>query len=205
MSRVGTDWPADGGDWLRGARRVESPNFDRRPPGTVIDLLVVHYISLPPERFSGDAIERFFTNRLDARAHPFFASIRALRVSAHFLIRRRGELLQFVGCGSRAWHAGVSDFRGRGPCNDFSIGVELEGSANARFTEPQYRRLAGLATLLSQRYPLRWVAGHSDIAPGRKDDPGPMFDWDRFIESVRHTRLARPFPSAARVIAPSGA
>ena len=199
MSRVALSWPPDGGDWLRGARRVASPNFDRRPPGTPIDLLVVHYISLPPERFSGDAIERFFTNRLDPRGHPFFESIQGLRVSAHFLIRRRGELLQFVGCDARAWHAGPSEFRGRSRCNDFSIGVELEGSSNARFTQAQYRRLARLATLLSLRYPLRWVAGHSDIAPGRKEDPGPLFDWNGFMSSVRHTRLARPFAATDRV------
>ncbi len=151
----------------------------------------MHHISLPPNRLSGDAIERLFTNRLDPRAHPFFASIAGLRVSAHFLIRRRGELLQFVGCDSRAWHAGASAFHGRSGCNDFSIGVELEGSGEVRFTQAQYRRLAQLAALLARRYPLRWVAGHSDVAPGRKQDPGPFFDWERFMSSVRDTRLAR--------------
>ena len=199
MSRVKPGWPADGSDWLRGARRVDSPNCDRRPAGTAIDLLIVHHISLPPNRFSGDAVERLFTNRLDPRGHPFFASLRDLRVSAHFLIRRRGELLQFVGCDSRAWHAGVSEFQGRSACNDFSIGVELEGSGDVPFTQPQYRRLAQLATLLAQRYPLRWAAGHSDVAPGRKQDPGPFFDWDRFIASVDRTGLARPFAPSGRV------
>ena len=191
MSRAAPRWPDDGSDWLLGARRVDSPNFDRRPQGASVDLLLVHHISLPPNRLSGDAIERLFTNRLDPREHPFFASIAGLRVSAHFLIRRRGELLQFVGCDSRAWHAGASEFRGRCGCNDFAIGVELEGSGEVRFTQAQYRRLAQLATLLARRYPLRWVAGHSDVAPGRKQDPGPFFDWDRFMSSVRHTRLAR--------------
>jgi len=202
LSRCALHWSALGGDWLAGARRVDSPNFDARPAGTRVDLLVVHYISLPPGRFSGDAVERLFTNRLPAAAHPFFASLEGLRVSSHFLVRRRGEVLQFVGCDARAWHAGVSEFRGRARCNDFSIGVELEGSGEARFTQAQYRRLAELTSRLVERYPLRWVAGHSDIAPGRKSDPGPHFDWSRYLASVGETRLERPFgpegPVAAR-------
>ena len=193
MSRRALRWSALGGDWLVGARRVDSPNFDARPQGTRVDLLVVHHISLPPGCFSGDAVERLFTNRLPPGEHPSFASLEGLRVSSHFLIRRRGELLQFVGCEARAWHAGASEFRGRARCNDFSIGVELEGSGDARFTQAQYRRLAELTARLVERYPLRWVAGHSDIAPGRKTDPGPHFDWSRFLASVGKTRLERPF------------
>lgn len=190
--RASLRW-ADGGGWLEGARRVPSPNHDRRPEGTPPELLVVHHISLPPERFSGEAIERLFTNRLDHDTHPYFQQLRGVRVSAHFLIRRRGELLQFVDCDLRAWHAGVSSFQGRERCNDFSIGIELEGSAAAAFTEAQYRRLAALTTALCERHPLRWVAGHSDIAPGRKTDPGPRFDWSRFLLSIADTGLSRPF------------
>jgi len=184
---------ATGDDWLQGARRVDSPNFDTRPAGTPVDLLVVHYISLPPGRFTGDAIERLFTNRLAPDADPHFASLAGLRVSTHFLIRRRGDLTQFVGCDSRAWHAGVSGFMGRERCNDFSIGVELEGTGQVRFTDAQYRRLASLTSRLAERYPLRWVAGHEDVAPGRKHDPGPRFDWARYLADVRATGLVRPF------------
>ncbi|HEY5634136.1 MAG TPA: 1,6-anhydro-N-acetylmuramyl-L-alanine amidase AmpD [Burkholderiaceae bacterium] len=183
---------ADRGGWLEGARWLASPNCDPRPPAERVELLVIHHISLPEGRFSGDAIERLFTNRLDPRAHASFAPLAALRVSAHFLVRRRGELLQFVDCDLRAWHAGVSSFRGRERCNDFSIGVELEGTGEREYTQAQYRRLAQLAALLRARYPLRWMAGHSDIAPGRKRDPGPSFDWARFARSVRSTGLARP-------------
>lgn len=189
----------DGG-WLAQARAVPSPNHDARPPGTGIDLLVVHHISLPPGRFSGDAVERLFTNRLDPAAHPAFAPLEGLRVSAHFLVRRRGELLQFVGTDARAWHAGVSRFGDRERCNDFSIGIELEGSGEVAFTAAQYRRLAWLASALARRHPLRWVAGHSDIAPGRKTDPGVWFDWSRFLSDVRQTGLSRPFAAAEPVV-----
>jgi len=183
----------DAPGWLAGARPVPSPNFDERPAGTGIDLLVVHHISLPPGRFSGDAIERLFTNRLDARGDPSCAVLRGLRVSAHFLIRRRGELLQFVATDARAWHAGASEFLGRRRCNDFSIGVEFEGDGGHRFTEPQYRRFARLLAALRARHPLRWIAGHSDIAPGRKDDPGPRFDWARVLALPEARGLARPY------------
>lgn len=187
-------WPAPaGGGWLSGARCVPSPNHDERPAGTAVDLLLIHHISLPPGRFSGDAIERLFTNRLDPQAHPYFGQLAGLRVSSHFLVRRRGELLQFVDCDARAWHAGVSSFLGRERCNDFSIGVELEGDGETPFTQAQYRRLAALVRLLRERYPLRWLAGHSDVAPGRKTDPGPFFDWQRLLEGVRDTGLSRPF------------
>jgi AmpD protein len=165
--------------YVDAATQVPSPNCDERPPRTVLSLVVVHGISLPPGRFGGDAIERLFTNRLDADAHPYFASIAGLRVSSHFLIRRAGGLLQFVPCSARAWHAGESAWRGRTRCNDFSIGVELEGSDATPYTAAQYRRLGALLRMLAARYGIRDVAGHSDVAPGRKTDPGPCFDWSR--------------------------
>lgn len=168
----------DGG-WVATASRVPSPNHDARPAGTAITLAVIHGISLPPGKFGGDAIARLFTNRLDASAHPYFAAIAALRVSAHFLIRRRGDLLQFVSCADRAWHAGQSCWRGRERCNDYSIGIELEGADDVRYTQAQYLRLARLLRGLRRHYPLADVAGHSDIAPERKTDPGPAFDWPR--------------------------
>jgi AmpD protein len=185
--------PFDAQGWHRRARRVPSPNHDPRPPGVAPDLLVVHHISLPPGRFGGDAIERLFTNALDPQAHPGFESLAGLRVSAHFLIRRRGELLQFVSCDARAWHAGVSCFQGRVRCNDFSIGVELEGTGERPYTAAQYRVLATLARALARRWPLRHVAGHSDIAAGRKTDPGPSFDWPRLLEALAGSGLERPF------------
>ena len=179
--------------WLPGARVVASPHHDERPDPAVVDLLVVHHISLPPGQFHGDAIERLFTGTLDPTAHPFFGSIASLRVSAHFLIRRRGELVQFVDTRRRAWHAGVSRLGERERCNDFSIGVELEGDGEHPFTALQYRRLASLTRLLCRRHPLRWLAGHSDIAPGRKFDPGPFFDWPRLLGRLEGTGLSRPF------------
>ena len=192
--RPAVAWPgAWRGGWLRGARAVPSPNHDERPAGAAVELLVVHYVSLPPGRFRGDAIERLFTNRLDPRAHPSFEALRELRVSAHFLIRRRGELLQFVATDARAWHAGASRFMERERCNDFSLGVELEGDGEHRFTEPQYRRFARLVAMLRERHPLRWIAGHSDIAPGRKHDPGPRFDWARVLAAPEATGIARPY------------
>ena len=178
--------------WVDGALAIASGHHDERPGGD-IDQVVVHHISLPPGRFSGDAIERLFTGRLDPGAHPFFADIAALRVSAHFLIRRRGEIRQFVATDRRAWHAGVSRFQLRERCNDFSIGIELEGDGDHRFTVAQYRRLAQLVRLLGQRHPLRWIVGHSDIAPGRKHDPGPLFDWSRCLADLDGTGLSRPF------------
>ena len=170
---------ADRGGWLPHARRVRSPNADARPDGTGVTLIVVHGISLPPGRFGGDAIERLFTNRLDERAHPSYSSIVALRVSAHFLVRRDGAMVQFVPCGARAWHAGASRFDGRERCNDFSIGIELEGTDERPYTAKQYARLAALVRRLRRRFPIDAIAGHSDVAPGRKTDPGPSFDWGR--------------------------
>jgi AmpD protein len=179
--------------WLAGARRVSSPNCDARPAATPIDTLVIHHISLPPEHFIGDAVERFFTNRLDPRAHPYFERLRDVHVSAHFLLRRRGELLQFVSCEQRAWHAGNSRLLERERCNDFSIGIELEGSGARPFTSTQYRRLEKLIVALRDRYPLRFIAGHSDVAPGRKDDPGPRFDWRRLEPVLQLSGIERPF------------
>ena len=162
-------------------RIVDSPNHDERPAGVEITLAVLHSISLPPGQYGGDAIERLFTNRLDPDAHPYFREIQALRVSAHFLIRRDGEPVQFVPVERRAWHAGESCWRGRSRCNDFSVGIELEGSEEAPFEEAQYRALAPLLVDLRARLPLRHIAAHSDIAPGRKTDPGPHFDWRRLL------------------------
>jgi AmpD protein len=165
---------------LPAARQVPSPNCDERPEGERIDLLVIHNISLPPGEFGGDAVERLFTNSLDYSQHPYFEQLRGLRVSAHFLVRRDGGLVQFVPVGLRAWHAGESWWRGRGRCNDFSIGVELEGTDDSSFTAEQYRSLAALTKTLRSAYPLTDIVGHSDISPGRKTDPGACFDWDAF-------------------------
>ena len=183
------EWELDAEGWLDGARRVASPNCDERPEGEGVSLLVVHAISLPPGEFGGDAIERLFTNQLDPNAHPFFGEIEGLRVSAHFLIRRNGELIQFVPASLRAWHAGVSVWKGRERCNDFSLGVELEGCDERPFEDIQYRVLARLVASLRSAYPLDHIAGHSDIAPGRKTDPGPFFDWSRLERLMAKSRV----------------
>lgn len=160
------------------ARWVSSPNHDARP-AMPVELLVIHNISLPPQQYGGPGIEQLFTNTLDPDEHPYYAGIAGLRVSAHFLIRRDGELLQFVSTEERAWHAGVSNWQGRERCNDFSIGVELEGSDFDPFNDIQYQRLLELIAVLRLYYPLREMAAHSAIAPGRKTDPGPFFEWER--------------------------
>ena len=168
-------------------RTVDCPNCDERPRGTEVTLAVIHCISLPPGEFGGDAIERLFTNRLDPGAHPYYRDIAALRVSAHFLIRRDGETVQFVPAERRAWHAGESSWRGRGRCNDFSVGIELEGSDDGPFEDAQYLALVRLLARLRQRLPLRDIAAHSDVAPGRKRDPGARFDWPRVLAALaRH-------------------
>lgn len=169
---------------VSGVRFLPSPNCDERPASAVIDLLVIHNISLPPGEYGGDDIARLFTNTLDHSAHPFYDTLKGLRVSSHFLIRRDGEVLQFVPCGRRAWHAGVSAWQGRSQCNDFSIGIELEGSDHDAFTDAQYRTLGLLVRALRSAYPIRAAAGHSDIAPDRKTDPGPAFDWTRFLAAA---------------------
>jgi AmpD protein len=170
---------ADG--WLEPPSRiVSSPNFDARPDGAAVELIVVHAISLPPDEFGGPGVEQLFTNSLDADEHPYYAEIAGLRVSAHFFIRRDGGLTQFVSTEDRAWHAGVSCWRGRERCNDFSVGVELEGSDTQPFEDAQYVCLRALIAAIRLRYPaVAGVVGHSDIAPGRKTDPGPLFDWGR--------------------------
>jgi AmpD protein len=175
---------ARGGGWLGGARRVLSPNCDSRPQGSDVTLLVLHSISLPRGAYGGDAIERLFTNRLDPAAHASFAELAGMRVSAHFLVRRDGALIQFVPLARRAWHAGVSSWRGRGRCNDFSLGVELEGTDDEKFEAAQYDCLVTLVGKLQRVVPLRDIAGHSDIAPGRKADPGARFDWPRFLSGL---------------------
>ena len=175
---------------MRAAARIDSPNCDDRPNDTPISLLVVHGISLPPGRFGGDAIERLFTNRLDPRSHPYFATIAALRVSAHFLVRRDGALVQFVPCARRAWHAGESSWRGRARCNDFSIGIELEGTDARPYAPAQYRCLARLVRALARRYPIADVVGHADIAPGRTTDPGAAFDWPRLARRIGRRLVA---------------
>jgi N-acetyl-anhydromuramoyl-L-alanine amidase len=171
-------------DWVAGARRVPSPNCDSRPAGAEISLAVLHSISLPRGKYGGDAIERLFTNRLDPVVHPSFAELAGLRVSSHFLIRRGGELLQFVPLAARAWHAGASRWRGRERCNDFSVGIELEGVDDGDFAAAQYASLGALFTKLQCVLPLRDVAAHSDVAPGRKTDPGRRFDWPRLLAAL---------------------
>lgn len=169
---------------LQGARYVASPNCDARPAGAAVSLLVLHAISLPPGHYGGDAIERLFTNRLDPGAHPYFREIQGLKVSSHFLVRRDGELVQFVPVHERAWHAGASSWRGRSRCNDFSVGVELEGTEESAFAPAQYARLCELVHTLRQTLPLRDIAAHSDVAPGRKTDPGARFDWRALLASL---------------------
>jgi len=163
-----------------GANWIASPNCDERPEGARIDLVVIHNISLPPGEFGGPWITDLFLDRLHPGAHPYFAGLAGLRVSSHFLIGREGEVTQYVPCGMRAWHAGASSWKGRQSCNDFSVGIELEGTDFTPFTQAQYASLAQLTRSLFARYGALDVAGHSEIAPGRKTDPGPYFDWARY-------------------------
>jgi N-acetyl-anhydromuramoyl-L-alanine amidase len=178
---------------VKHAKYLASPNCDERPAGCALDLIVVHHISVPPGKFGGPGIAELFTNRLDPSAHPAYAPIARLRVSSHFLIRRDGGLIQFVPCSKRAWHAGESAWRGRARCNDFSIGIELEGTGEIAYTDAQYERLAALTRALQLRYRIADIAGHSDIAPGRKQDPGPSFDWKRYRALLRkaHTWMTK--------------
>lgn len=177
------------GGWLEGVRRVPSQHHDCRPDNEPPSLLVVHNISLPPGEFGGPWIDALFTGTLDPQAHPFFAEIAQLRVSAHCLIRRDGEIVQYVPFDKRAWHAGVSRYQGREKCNDFSIGIELEGTDTQAYTREQYQQLAMLTRLLISVYPsiAENMTGHSDIAPVRKTDPGPAFDWALFRSLVSST------------------
>ncbi len=176
----------DAQGWLTGCRHVVSENCDARP-NAQINLLVIHNISLPPNEFGGDGVERLFTNTLDANAHPYYQSIAALKVSAHFFIRRDGEIIQFVSCQNRAWHAGVSCWQGVPRCNDYSLGVELEGCDTMPFSAAQYRALQHLTQVLRDEYHFAGIAGHSDIAPQRKTDPGECFNWLRYLISISET------------------
>ena len=178
--------------WWAGARHCPSPNVRPRPAGERVSLAVVHAISLPPGHFRGDAVQRLFTNQLDWDAHPYYGSIRGLRVSAHFFIRRSGRTQQFVSCDQSAWHAGASLWRGRSECNDWSIGIELEGLEGGTFESAQYAQLARLLDVLSRRYPLAEAVGHEHVAPGRKADPGPGFDWLRLRRTLRSARPRLP-------------
>jgi AmpD protein len=173
--------------WFDAARRIPSPNFGPRPAGLAVDLALIHSISLPPGEYGGDAIERLFTNRLDCDEHPYYERLRGVEVSSHFVIRRDGRLLQFVSCDDRAWHAGASCFEGRHNCNDYSIGIELEGLEGEHFEPVQYDMLADVLEAIVTRYPLVAVTGHEHVAPGRKCDPGPGFDW-----TLLQRRLAWP-------------
>ena len=164
------------------ANLIKSPNQDARPGGSQITLAVIHNISLPPGQYGSNGVIELFTNTLDASAHPYYAEIHRHKVSSHFFIRRDGRLIQFVACGQRAWHAGVSSWQGRERCNDFSVGIELEGSDVDAFETVQYEVLNRLLTALKQTYPITDIVGHSDIAPGRKTDPGPCFDWSKLIK-----------------------
>lgn len=180
--------------WYRFARALASPNIGTRPAGAVVDLIVVHSISLPPGEFGQGHVQQLFTNKLDWDAHPYFQSIRGLQVSAHFFISRSGELWQFASVDDRAWHAGLSSYRGRSNCNDDSIGIELEGLEGGLFEPAQYDSLTALCAALLQQYPVAHVAGHEHIAPGRKQDPGAGFEWHQL-----QARLALPdrfFPCA---------
>jgi AmpD protein len=184
--------------WYAYAHRVDSPNFGPRPACAEVDLLVLHSISLPPGEYGGEAEQQLFTNTLDWDAHPYYQTIRGMQVSAHFFVRRNGELWQFVSCDQRAWHAGQSSYRGRQNCNDHSIGIELEGLEGGSFEPAQYETLGGLCAAIAQHYPVLHVAGHEHIAPGRKQDPGANFEWkalrnalawplERFPDAVHNT------------------
>lgn len=183
-------WRTGSDGWLLGARHCPSPNRDARPAGVDPSLIVLHGISLPPGEFGGSAIEELFCNRLDWDAHPYFKTIEGMQVSAHVLVRRDGELVQFVPFGERAWHAGLSSFRGVDRCNDYSIGIEMEGEDEQPYADAQYVAVAALINTLVRDYPsldYRRIAAHSDIAPGRKTDPGPAFDWLRLYDGLdRH-------------------
>ena len=170
--------------WYQFARRVQSPNRSARPAGACIDLIIIHSISLPPGCYGGDEVQRLFTNQLDWSKHPYFQTIKGLQVSAHFYIQRSGNVWQFVSVDERAWHAGISSYRGRGNCNDDSVGIELEGTEGASFAPEQYESLASLCAALTEIIPVRHVAGHEHVAPGRKLDPGAGFDWCRLQQLV---------------------
>lgn len=176
--------------WWREARACPSPNFGPRPAGSEATLVVVHSISLPPGAYGGPDVERLFTNTLDCNAHPYYEALRGLQVSAHFFLRRDGELVQFVSCDERAWHAGRSQWRGRAECNDWSIGIELEGLEGRSFAAAQYRMLARLLRAIAAQHPIAEIVGHEHVAPARKRDPGAGFRWSRLSRSMRGAGLA---------------
>lgn len=190
--------------WYQPARQVESPNHGARPEGACIDLIVIHSISLPPGCFGGDAVEALFTNRLDTTTHPYYARLQGLEVSAHFFIRRDGEIVQFVSTERRAWHAGRSAYRGRVNCNDDSVGIELEGLEGGLFENAQYQQLARLCQALAALYPIRHLAGHEHVAPGRKQDPGPGFDWPLLLALSGLPPLYFPEGCTAATVPPPG-
>lgn len=190
MAPSASGWTIDAAGWCPAAQQVPSPNCDARDAAAPIDLLLIHNISLPPGEFGGPHIANLFCNRLDHGAHPYFEHLRPLRVSAHFLIRRDGSVLQFVSTLQRAWHAGVSAFEGRERCNDFSVGIELEGSDFRPFEPAQYRSLAHLTSAVVARHGIAAVAGHEHVAPGRKTDPGPFFDWAAYRQAYRSHDVA---------------
>lgn len=196
-----TDPPGWHNGWWRWARRIRSPHHGPRPAGTSVDLAIVHSISLPPGVYGGRHIDALFQGRLDVSAHPYFEQLRGLRVSAHFVIRREGAVLQFVDTRRRAWHAGRSTWRGRPDCNDYSVGIELEGLEGETFEARQYAALARLLRALARRHPIREVVGHEHVAPGRKQDPGPGFDWALLhrLLRLRHLRLATDRPRPRKV------
>lgn len=173
--------------WLDQAKKIPSPNFNIRPASTQVNLLVIHNISLPPEEFGGPYIELFFQNQLPHDDHPYFDHLKGVEVSSHFLIKRDGQITQFVSCNDRAWHAGASEFCGEHNCNDFSIGIELEGTDTKAYTAEQYRILEALTLAIRDAYPAITkdrITGHQDIAPGRKTDPGESFDWQRYLDNL---------------------
>jgi len=174
-------------EWLSRAKKCESPNFDDRPENTQVDMLVIHSISLPPAEYGNDYVEQLFQNSLDPGEHKYFEEISDLKVSAHFFIKRDGQIIQFVSLDKRAWHAGVSSWQGQEKCNDFSIGIELEGCDEEEYTDFQYSSLTDLTKQIQSHFPKiakERIVGHSDIAPGRKTDPGPRFDWERFLGAL---------------------
>ncbi len=176
--------------YLDSAHFIPSPNFDQRPQGIEISLLVIHNISLPPNQYGGDGVIQLFTNQINPDEHPCYQELVNLKVSSHFFIRRDGSIIQFVPCNQRAWHAGESNWQGKTRCNDFSIGIELEGCDTESFTEQQYSALTPLTLALQDTYPITDITGHADIAPGRKTDPGPYFEWLKFFQAIKKPSLS---------------
>jgi AmpD protein len=194
QGKAANDYRIDDAGWLQPARHCASPNFNQRPAGQLVDLLVIHNISLPPGEFGGGFVEQLFTNHLDSNAHPAFADLRDMHVSAHLFIDRTGAVTQFVSLLERAWHAGKSSFIGRDNCNDYSIGIELEGTDTLPYSDAQYHNLAAITRALLARFPAMYldrIVGHCDVAPERKTDPGPAFDWSRYRHLLERAAVSR--------------